>query len=211
MALPFFRRLREIFESIAYAGLQPGARPGQTRRMKWLGPLSGPFDRLLSGGPAPSDPLYLTNRTVGQKVKVGLLVGVPCLVLGYVVYGMLTNSFNVGEPPKPKEVSPAEMAAKLLPKMDPNMRVAAHKDVEVLEVHVEHGVSAALVGSMKNASDHSIRVAEAVFDLTDSTGSQLGAVSARLEDLKAQSTASFRVPIQQNRASFALVREIRTQ
>ena len=152
MALPFFRRLREIFESIAYAGLQPGARPGQTRRMKWLGPLSGPFDRLLSGGPAPSDPLYLTNRTVGQKVKVGLLVGVPCLVLGYVVYGMLTNSFNVGEPPKPKEVSPAEMAAKLLPKMDPNMRVAAHKDVEVLEVHVEHrGIKVRVSGRLNGA------------------------------------------------------------
>jgi hypothetical protein len=206
-----FRRLREIFESIAYAGLQPSAKPGQTRRMKWLGPLSGPVDRLLSGGAAPSDPLYLTNRSMGQKVKVGLLVAIPCLILGYVVYGMLTNSFDFGERPPMREATPAEVAAKLLPKMDPNMKVAADKDVEVLEVRVDHAAPMALVGSMKNTTDHPIHMAEAVFDLTDATGSQLGGVSATVQNLKARSTASFRIPIQQATAAFALVREIHSQ
>jgi hypothetical protein len=211
VARPFFRRIREIFESIAYAGLKPGARPGQTTRIRWLGPLSGPIERFLAGGTAPSDPLYLTNRTTSQKVKLALLIGIPCLAVGGVVYGMLNNAFNFGGPPPAREITPAEVAAKLLPKMDPNMRVQTEKEIEVLEVRVQRGAETALVGSMKNTSDHEIRQAEAVFDLTDSSGSQLGGVSAKVENVKAGSTATFRVPIRQTSASFALVREIRTQ
>jgi hypothetical protein len=211
VALPIFRRIREIFESIAYAGLQPGVRPGQTKRMRWLGPLSGPVDRLLSGGSAPSDPLYLTNRTTGQKVKAIALIGIPILAVGYVVYGMLTNRFDFGEPPPPHETTRAEMAAKLLPPMDPNLRVETDKDVEITECRVELGAQNSLVGSMRNKTDHEIRIAEAVFDLTDGWGSQLGGVSARIENLKARSTATFRVPIEQARATFALVRTIHTQ
>ncbi|MGO9255529.1 MAG: FxLYD domain-containing protein [Bryobacteraceae bacterium] len=211
MALPIVRRIREIFESIAYAGLQPGARAGQTKRIKWLGPLSGPIERLLSGGPAPSDPLYLTNRTTGQKIKLGVAIGVPCLVLAGLVYGMLTNSFDFGGPPPAHEATASEVAAKLLPHMDPNMHIDTDKDVEVVEVRVEHGAQMTLVGSMKNTTDHEIHIAEAVFDLTDSGGSQLGGVSARIENFKAKSTANFRIPIQQTEASFALVREIHTR
>jgi hypothetical protein len=208
VALPIFRRIREIFESIAYAGLQPGARAGQTKRMKWLGPLSGPIERVLSGGPAPSDPLYLTNRTTGHKIKLGLAIGIPGLVLAWVVYGMLTNSFDFGAPPPAHEASAAEVAAKLLPHMDSNMRIDTDKDVEVVEVRVEHGPQMSLVGSMKNTTNHEIHLAEAVFDLTDAGGSQLGGVSAKIENFKAGATASFRVPILQTDASFALVREI---
>ena len=179
--------------------------------MKWLGPLSGPIERLLSGGPAPSDPLYLTNRTTGQKIKIAVAVGIPCMVLAWVVYGMLTNSFDFGEPPPAHEASASEVAAKLLPHLDPNMRIEIDKDVEVTEVRVEHGAQMSLVGSMKNTTNHEIHLAEAVFDLTDSGGSQLGGVSAKIENFKAGSTASFRVPIQQTEASFALVREIHAQ
>ncbi len=178
--------------------------------MKWLGPLSGPIERLLAGGPAPSDPLYLTNRTLSQKVKLGLLIGVPCLVLAVVVVGMLTNSFDFAEPAPAHEATAAEVAAKLLPKMDPNMRIQTDKEVEVVEVRVEHGTQTSLVGSLKNTTNHDINVAEAIFDLTDNGGSQLGGVSATVENLKPGATGSFRVPIQQAAANFALVREIHT-
>ncbi len=207
-----FRRIREIFESIVYAGLQPGSQPAPRKRVKWLGPLNGPIERLLSGGPAPIDPLYLTNRTTGQRIRTGLLIGVPCAVLGFLVYGMLTGVFRLGGPPPPvHEPTPAEIADKLMPHIDPGIRLEADKEVEVMEVRVEHGPQTSLVGSMKNTTDHEIHLAEAVFDLTDSVGSQLGGVSATIENFKAGSTASFRVPIRQSDASFALVREIHTQ
>jgi hypothetical protein len=210
VAWPIFKRIRKFFESIAYAGLQPGTRP-QPKRATWLGPLSGPLDRLLSGGPAPSDPLYLTNRSTAQKVKIAALIGIPCLALGFLMYAMLTGIFRFGSPPPPHEASPGEIAAKLLPHMDPDMHIDTDKDVEVVEVRVEHGAQISIVGSMKNNTNHEIRVAEAIFNLTDSGGSGLGGVSARVENFKARSTAKFKVPIQQNAAAFALVREIHTQ
>jgi hypothetical protein len=169
------------------------------------------MERFLSGGPAPSDPLYLTNRTLSQKIKTGVAIGIPCLALAWLVYGMLTNSFDFGAPQQAIEPSASEVAAKLLPHLDQNIRIDTNKDVEVLEVRVEHGTQIALVGSMKNNTDHEIRQAEAVFDLTDSSGSQLGGVSAKVENLKAGSTANFRFPIPQAEATFALVREIHSQ
>jgi hypothetical protein len=211
VALPIVKRIREIFESIAYAGLKPGTPAAAPKRLKWLGPLSGPIERFLSGGPAPSDPLYLTNRTLNQKIKLGLLIGIPCLVVGLVVAGMLTNAFDFSPPPPAHEASASEMAAKLLPKMEPNMHVQTAREVEVTEVHVEPGPPAFLVGGMRNTTTHDIRSAEAVFDLTDGGGSQLGAVSARVENLKPGASTSFRIPIQQTKAMFALVRDIHSQ
>ena len=59
------KQIREFLESIAFAGLKPGGQTAPKRQLPWLGPLR---DRLLSGGPAPTDPLYLTNRTLGRKL-----------------------------------------------------------------------------------------------------------------------------------------------
>lgn len=169
------------------------------------------MERFLSGGPAPSDPLYLTNRSVGSKVKIGLAVGIPCLLLAGGLYGVLSDSFDFGDPKPAKEISASEAAAKLLPHLDQTIRIDTNRDVSVLEVRVEHGTPMALVGSMKNNTDHEIRVAQAVFDVTDQGGSQLGAVSTQVENLKAGSTASFRQSIPQTEAAFALVREIHIQ
>jgi hypothetical protein len=205
-----FRRIREIFESVAYAGLQPGSA-SQPRPRKWLGPLSGPVERFLSGGPAPSDPLYLTNRSTASKLKGAAIIGIPVLLLAGGLYGVLTNSFDFGAPKPVHEVTAAEAAAKLLPHMDRDIRIETNHDVGVLEVHIEDGSPKTLVGSLKNNTDHEIGMAEAVFDVTDLGGSQLGAVSTRVEHLKARGTSNFRFPIQQRHAVFALVREVHVQ
>jgi hypothetical protein len=206
----FFKRVREIFESVAYAGLQPGAPLGESKKLKWLGPLRGPVERFLSG-PAPSDPLYLTNRTTGSKVKIGLAVGIPCLILAGALYGVLTDSFDLPDPKPEHETTNAEAAAKLLPKLDQHMTIDTNHDINVMEVRVEHGNPVNLVGTLRNNTDHEIHMAEAVFDVTDVGGSQLGAVSARVENLKAGSTAGFRVAIPESAAAFALVREVHAQ
>jgi len=207
VARPLVKRIRSIFESIAYAGLQPGEKEHPKRRRR--GPLNGPIDRFLSGGATPSDPFYLTNRTPGQKIRLGVLIGAPCLVIAFLVYGMLTGLFYAPAPAPGRDATPADVAGKMLPRVDPNMRVDnLSKDVEVMEVRVEHGPQTFLAGSMKNTTDHEIRTAEAIVDLTDSGGSALGAVSAKIEDFRAGAVASFRVPIQQNSAAFAIVRDI---
>jgi hypothetical protein len=68
-----------------------------------------------------------------------------------------------------------------------------------------------LVGTVKNNTDRLIRTTEIVLNLTDATGSQLGAVSARVDNLAPNATANFQIPIVQTDAAFALVREIQTQ
>jgi hypothetical protein len=50
-----------------------------------------------------------------------------------------------------------------------------------------------------------------IFELADVTGSQLGRVSARVENLAPRATKSFRVPIRQRNAAVALVRELRAE
>jgi len=199
-----FKRIRDFFESIIFAGLQPG-----NRAPRKSGALSGTIDRFLAGR-APTDPLYLTNRTTAQKLKTGLLIGVPCaLVAGFVV-ATLTGVIRFGTPQPMRDPTPAEIAAKVLPNLD-SLHVTTNNDVQVLEVRVEHGAQTVVAGSMKNTTGHEIPIAEAVFDLIDSTDSQLGGVSARIENFKPGATATFRVPIPQSAAQHALVREIHVQ
>jgi hypothetical protein len=203
-------RLREVFESIVFAGMKPGAPAAQSRRMRWLGPLRTPIERLLSGGPAPSDPLYLTNRTIWQRTRVVVVIGTPCVIVAGLIAMALSNYF-VKKTVMPKlDLSPGEIAAKMLPNMD-HVVLDTNRDVAVIEVHVDHTKGTVLAGTVMNNTTHKIQTAEIVFDLTDDTGTQLGGVSQRLENLPPRIHQEFRLPIEQSTASFALVREVRTK
>jgi hypothetical protein len=203
-------RLREVIESILFAGMKPGAPVAQSQRMRWLGPLRRPIERILSGGPAPSDPLYLTNRTIWQKIRVVVVIGTPCVIVGSLMAMALTNYF-VKKTVVPKlDPSPAEIAAKMLPNMD-HIKLDTNRDVNILEVHVDHSKGTVLAGTIMNNTTHEIHTAEIVFDLTDSSGTQLGGVSQRIENLPPQIHQTFRLPIEQSDASFAFVREVKTR
>jgi hypothetical protein len=184
--------------------MKPGGQAAPGPRLRWLGPLRGPVERLLSGGPAPNDPLYLTNRTVGQKLKSWGLIAIPCLILvGGVAY--VLRSLNPGEAAPPKEPTAAETAAKLpLPK---DFKLGPASDVKVVEVHVE---SAQLVGSVENTSAREIALVQLVVDLVSDAGSQVGAVEVIVEHLPASGKKDFRIPIKQRNATFGMVREVNT-
>lgn len=202
------RRIREVIESIVFAGMQPGGPAIQSQRMRWLGPLRKPIERLLSGGPAPSDPLYLTNRTLWQKMKFGLVLGVPCLI---VVSALVLNNYFVKKAPDAKpSLTPAEIASRMLPNLD-RVQVETNRDVDVMEVHIDRNKGTAVTGTIMNNTSHQIHNTEIVFDLTDATGSQLGGVVQRIENLPPKLRQSFRLPVAQTAASFALVREIKTR
>src|SRR5450432_823103 len=191
------KRLRAFFESILFAGLKPDARPGQTREMKWLGPLRRAIDRFLSGG-SPKDPLYLTNRSLGRKVGAWAVVAVPCLlIMGVVALALSRNYFDSPEAPAPKEMTAEEVSQKVLPNIAKNIQIDTNRDVEVVEVHVEHGAELKLMGSVRNNSAKNFAAVEVVCNLTDSTGSELGAVSGHIENLAPKSVKAFQIPIQQ--------------
>ncbi|MGA2267763.1 MAG: FxLYD domain-containing protein [Bryobacteraceae bacterium] len=178
--------------------------------MRWLGPLRGPLERFLFR-PAPSDPLYLSNRTFDQKVKLGLVIAVPCLILAGIVLLGLSNIFQANEPGPAPEPSAAELAAKLLPNVDKTIKIEVNKDIEVLEAHIENDKGMKAAGLVKNVTDHVIHSAEIVLNVTDGAGSHLGAVSARVDNLAPGATVKFETPIPQKDAAFALVREVVTK
>jgi hypothetical protein len=202
------KRLREFFESIVFAGLKPSEqRPGASK-IRWLGPLSGPVERFLAGGAAPTDPLYLTNRPLSHKLRSWALIGIPCLVLVIGVGVTLSSLLDPPEAKPQKELTAREVAAKLLPNMDKDIKLPTNPDVQVLEVAVHHDGGSRLVGAVRNMTSHSLPSVEVTVDLTDTTGSQLGGMSGIITDIPAKGDKAFTFPVKQKDAAFALVREI---
>ena len=199
------KRIREFLESIVFAGMKPGGQTAPKQQLKWLGPLRGPVERLLSGGPAPTDPLYLTNRTLAQKLKSWSLVAIPCVVLAVGIGVTLSNVLDPPEAKPVKEPTAAEITAKLLPNLDKDIKLAPPSDVQVLEIKVD---GSRLVGVVKNTTTREIAVVELVIDLTNATGSQVGAVNAIVEKLPPSGRKDFQIPIKQRDAAFALIREV---
>ena len=204
------KRFRRFIDSVVFAGLKPDAPREQAKRLRRIGPLRGLLERVLLR-PAPSDPLYLSNRTFDQKVKVALMIAVPCLIVVGVTALGLSHFFQAKGPGPAAEISGAELAKKLLPNMDTTVKVEVNKDVQVLDAHVEREGGMKVVGTVKNNTDRLIRTTQIVLNLTDRTGSQLGAVSARVDNLAPNATGSFQIPIEQTAAAFTLVREVQTQ
>jgi hypothetical protein len=198
------KRIREFLESVVFAGLKPGGQTAPKRQLKWLGPLGGPVERLLSGGAAPSDPLYLTNRTPTQRLKFWSLIAIPCVLALGVVF-MLSRHLNAPEAKPVKELTAAEITAKLLPNMDKDFKLGPSSDVQVVEIRVD---GTRLIGKVKNTTTREIGSAELVFDLTDASGFQVGAVNAVVENLAPSGTKAFEVSLKQKDAAFAMVREV---
>ncbi|HLK65320.1 MAG TPA: FxLYD domain-containing protein [Bryobacteraceae bacterium] len=204
------RSLREVLESIVFAGMKPGT-PAQTQR-KPVGGLRARLERFLAGGPAPSDPLYLSRRTPAQRILRASVIGVPCLLVAGAIGFALTNHFAKKASDK-LDLTPAEVAAKaakMLPKMD-QIKLDTNRDVDIMEVHIDRSKGIALMATVMNNTTHPIPTAEIVFDLTDASGSQLGGVSQKLENLPPRERQTFRLPIEQENASLVIVREVRTR
>jgi hypothetical protein len=193
-----------------FAGMKPGTPREPVKGLRWLGPLRGPVDRILSGT-APSDPLYLSNRTFEQKVMLWLAIAVPCLILAGVTVLGLSHYYHAKGPGPVPEPPAAAMAAKLLPDLDKTLRIDVIEDVQVLEVHVDRQGGMKVAGTVRNNTGRLIHTAEVFLNLSDETGSDLGAVRAQVDNLAPQTTVQFQLPIEQKDAVFALVRAVTTQ
>jgi hypothetical protein len=204
------KRFRRFVDSVVFAGLKPDAPREQVKGTRWLGPLRGVVDRVLSR-PAPSDPLYLSNRTFDQRVKLWLAIAVPCLILAGVTALGLSHFFHARLAEPAPEPSAAILAAKLLPDVDKTIKIEVNQDAQVVDVHVDREGGMKVAGTVKNNTDRLIHTTDIVLNLTDTTGSFLGAVSAHVDNLGPNATMKFQIAIEQKDAAFALVREVQTQ
>jgi hypothetical protein len=165
------------------------------------------LDRMVAGAPN-SDPLYLSNRTAFQKARPWIVVAAIVLAGAGVLAWFLTR-------PAPKtgpvaEISRAEMASKLAPALK-NVQIPPNRMLELVDARVTREGAMKLVGSVKNVSGRLLGSAEIVFDLTDLFGSQVGSVTAKFENVAAGATADFSVPLTQETAARAMVRETHAQ
>jgi hypothetical protein len=202
------QKLKEFFEKIAYAGLKPSAQKAEARPDNGWGRIRTKIDGFLAGGPAPSDPLYLTNRSLGQKAKPIIIIGIPMLVLLGAIALSLSNILDPPETKPAVELTAKEVSSKILPNLDSNLKIDSNTDLEVVEVRVEHTGGSRIFGSVRNNTNHEIASAHIVIDLTDINGSQVGGVEVVVEAIPASKTKAFSQPIAQKGAAFALVRDI---
>jgi hypothetical protein len=198
-------RLKTIFESVVYAGMKPGARSAEgTPTAK-----PGFFARMLNG-PSQSDPLYLTNQTSGQKARRILLMLSPMLLV--IVGGLVAiKVFAPKTTSAPRALTAAEVRARVLPIFNKEIIVDSNKDLEVTEVHFEHTAGNLIAGNIRNKTNHQIIQAVVVFDLADPSNSGIGGVTVTETNLAPGASRSFRMPIEQANATYALVRQVDTK
>lgn len=204
-----FKRFKQFLETLAYAGLKPrGGRAAQPAQQRPGSIRAWVESKLTKGG--SSDPLYLSNRTLGQKLKSWSIVGVPVLVvlggLGLVLFGYFDKDAPIAPPPV--GLTNAQMAEKMLPDLNKDMHVESQHDLDVEDVHVVPGAPSRLVGIAKNTTGRPISAAELVFDLTDRNGSRQGAVTTELKNIASKTSVPFQFAIESSAATFALVREV---
>jgi hypothetical protein len=203
------KRLRQFIESILYAGMKShepadrGAGPATPSRFL------RPFERFLSG-PGSADPLYITNRTAGQKIRLALLIAIPPLLVLGLATAVIIHFNQSARPKPPAQMSNAEIAVKMLSNLS-DVTVYSNKDIDVMDLAVHQSGGSRVTGTLKNNSDHAIAGVEVIFDLTNAMGSRLAAVSCKVARLEPKGRAKFETAIAQKDAAFAIVREIRIQ
>jgi len=199
-------KLRRRLEAVIYAGITPVRAPSPPRRTRWFDPLHRRLDRFLSGGEVPRDPLYLTNRTFGQRLRLAIAVAIPCLVLVGLITAGFAGYFHVREKPQ-AQLTGAEIAARTLPGIDTqNLHAARNRDLEVLDALISDGH--VLSGAVRNNTGHAIDDITVVFDLADISGTRLGAAAVHIAHVEARGTSTFHLQLEQQNAAVALVREV---
>lgn len=188
--------------------MKPGKPKAESKRMGWLGPLRGPVERFLSGG-GNQDPLYLSKRTMGQRLLHFAKVGVPLLVVAGIALYIFARSRKADQ--APEVLSPAEIAAKMLPNLSQPIHVDTNNDIAVLQVSLNHDSGDKVVGELQNTTDHEIENGDVDFTLTAASGTQLGTINVKVKKLPAGAKVAFSEPITQREAVFAQVREVRTR
>jgi hypothetical protein len=204
--------VKKFIDSVLFAGLKPrtpGQEPGAPANRGLLRRLWERADKWASGV-APDDPLYLSNRTWKQKLRAGLLLGIP----GLLVAGGLALVFGKVLIPKPslpqKELSTADIMAKVLPNVEKTVNIERYTDAEMLEIFVDKAaVPPKLRGKLRNNTDHRLSV-EFVADLTGSDMTRLGAVSEQVMNIPANDSVLFDFSLNPTVADTVVVREMRT-
>ncbi|MGD0500349.1 MAG: hypothetical protein ABSC23_18155 [Bryobacteraceae bacterium] len=199
-------RLRRYLEAIVFAGMKPASGARESTGPRWLAAVRDRLEKFISGG-RPLDPLYLSNRTWGQKLRLAAVVATPCLILAGIGALFLGGVFQP-KPAPPSEPTPAEIIARFLPDLDKTAQIEVNQDAEVTQITVDRQAER-VVGALKNKTNRVISV-ELVIQLTNNYGSHMGSEVYRVENAPPARLVSFSFPLKAPGALYALVTGIRT-
>jgi hypothetical protein len=174
--------------------------------LSWLDRLRQRFERFLSGR-APSDPLYLSNRTWAQKLKVAALIAVPVLILGALVMVGATDMFHFTKvDPYEHPLADAQPVSDTKPAPDPKL---SRTDLEVINIHISKDENPPVVtGIIRNNTNQKVDSAVVSFYLADERGSLMGTETTQVQDVGPHNIVTFRAPLKIMNAEYVLVREV---
>lgn len=164
---------------------KPQSNRGATDLKAWM-------NRLISGK-APSDPLYLSNRRLRDRLWPWIAACSFFLAL-LVVWKVAVPRT---QPPAHALPSNAKLAAMSFPKF-------ADSQLEVVGVGVLANGSK-LEGEVRNKTDHVIAVGRLSFELQDVHGHFTGATGMELKEIQPGQITRFELPIRQPDSRLALV------
>jgi hypothetical protein len=163
---------------------------------------------IFISGRAPNDPLYLTNRTWQQKLKIASLTAAPVLLLIALVMIGATDLFRFHkvdpyEHP-PTEAPPPAAPQKRLP--DP---ILAPADLEVVNIRIARNPHATVVtGVVRNNTNQKVDSAEVSYYLADTEGSLVGTDTTDVANLEPHGSVTFRMPLKIAKAEYVIVRDV---
>lgn len=170
-------------------------------------PLSERIEIFLSGR-APADPLYLTNRTWQQKLKIASLVAAAALLLIALVTIGIADPFGFHKVDA-YENAIAEAPPPAVPQERPSDPILASEGLEVLNIRIARDAAPPVVtGTVRNNSNRKVASAEVSYYLANTKGSIVGTNSTGVANLEPHGSVSFHMPLKIAQASYVIVRDV---
>lgn len=171
--------------------MDPQGRGMLSRLQAWV-------NRQISGT-APSDPLYLSNRSLKDRLRPWIAVGT--------LFGALLVGWKIAVPHRPPVANAIPSNTKLAA-MSFSRFESSKLDVLGVEVLAN---GSKLVGTVRNKTGNVIALGRLSFELQDSDGQFTGATGTDLTQIQPGEITRFELPIRQPDTRVALVTGISVQ
>jgi hypothetical protein len=174
---------------------------------KRFDPLRERMEIFISGR-APSDPLYLTNRTWQQKLKIAALIVAPVLLLIVLVTIGATNPLRFHKV-EADQRPPVEAPPPAVPQKPLSGPVSASTDLEVVNIRISRDAHPAVVtGTVRNKTNRKISSAEVSYYFADAAGSLVGTDTTEVANVEPHGSVAFRMPLKIARAAYVIVGDV---
>ncbi|MFN7992687.1 MAG: FxLYD domain-containing protein [Bryobacteraceae bacterium] len=176
----------------------------------WWAALNDRFDRFLSGT-APSDPLYVSNRSAQQKLRRAAAIVVPVLiVVGVIVAGSI-KLFRANVNPYEHLAETPAPAPQPAPALRPDP-ASTPAGLEVLTIRIYRDSGPPVIsGVVRNNTGKAVSSAMVTYFLADSGGSMIATENATVHDVPPRGSVTFRAPLRTQNAAMVMVREVRAE